>query len=78
MRPLHIRTIAVAAAVSATALVAAVSATPFAAGGPAAADAPGVDVEQLAQQYRSRYQLKLDEARGLVAEVPATERRSDI
>jgi hypothetical protein len=75
MRLSHIRrTIALAAAVSATALAAA---------GPAAAhtpvDDPGqydewiADVERVAEQYRSRYQLKLGEARGLLAEVPAAE-----
>jgi hypothetical protein len=67
MRPSHIRrTIALAAAVSATALAAA---------GPAAADTPVdgsrqygewiADVERPAEQHRSRYQLKLDEARSI-------------
>ena len=78
MRPLHIRrTIALAAAVSATA-----------AAGPAAADTPVdgpsqygewiADVGRPADQYRSRYQLKLGEARSFLAEVPATERGLDV
>jgi hypothetical protein len=80
MRPLHIRrTIALAAAVSATAVVAA---------GSAAADPPVdgpsqygewiADVGRPADQYRSRYQLKLGEARSFLAEVPATERGLDV
>jgi hypothetical protein len=79
MRLSHIRrTIALAAAVSATALAAA---------GPAAVRTPVdnpsqhgewiADVERPAEQYRSRYQLKLDEARSLLAEVPAAERGVD-
>ena len=72
MRLSHIRsTVALAAAVSATALAAA---------GAAAAHTPIddprqfgdwiADVERPAVQYRSRYQLKLDEARSLVARAP--------
>jgi hypothetical protein len=79
MRRSHIRrTIALAAAVSATTLAGA---------GPAAAHTPVddpcqfgewiADVERPAEQHRSRYQLKLDEARGLLAEVPAAERGVD-
>jgi hypothetical protein len=76
MRPLHTRrTIALAAAVSATALAAV---------GPAATDTPirqrgerVADVARPAEQYRGRYQLKLGEARGLLAAVPATARGLD-
>jgi hypothetical protein len=80
LRPLHIRrTIALAAAVSATAVAAA---------GPATADTPVdgpsqygewiADVGRPADQYRSRYQLKLGEARSFLGEVPATERGLDV
>jgi hypothetical protein len=80
MRPLHIRrTIALAAAVSATALAAA---GPAAAGTPIDDPSPHgewiADVERPAEQYRSRYQLKLGEARSLLAEVPATKRGTDV
>jgi hypothetical protein len=79
MRLSHIRrTIALAAAVAVTALAAA---------GAAAAQRPVddrshygewiADVERPAEQYRSRYQLKLGEARGLLAEAPAAERGVD-
>jgi hypothetical protein len=75
MRISHIRrTIVLAAAVSATALAA----------GPAAAHTPvdnpsqygewTADVERPAEQYRGRYQLKLDEASKLLAEAPTDER----
>jgi hypothetical protein len=69
MRPSHIRrTIALAAAVSATALAAADAATAH-----TPVDDPShygewiADVERPTEQYRSRYQLTLDEARGLLA-----------
>lgn len=71
MRPSHIRrTIALAAGVSATVL----------AGGLAVMHSPQVtgerssDVERVAEQYRGRYQLRLDEARDLLAKAPAAER----
>ena len=79
MRLSHIRrTIALAAAVAVTALASASA---------VAAHRPVHDpshygewiagVERPAEQYRSRYQLKLSEARGLLAEVPAAERGVD-
>ena len=69
MRQLHIR--------HTFALAAAVAAIPLAAAGPAAAEAPIddpgqygewiADVERPAEQLRGRYQLKLGEARDLLA-----------
>ncbi len=79
MRLSHIRrTVALAAAVAATVLAAA---------GAAAAHTPVddpsqygewiADVERPAEQYRSRYQLKLNEASSLLAVGPAAERGVD-
>jgi hypothetical protein len=73
MRLSHIRrTIALAAAVAVTALAAL---------GAAAAHRPAsesiAEVDRPAEQYRSRYQLKLGEARSLLAEVPTGARGVD-
>jgi hypothetical protein len=79
MRLLHIRrTIALATAVAATALAAgpAVAHTPI--DGPSRYGEWTADVERPAEQYRGRYQLKLDEARNLLAEAPPAERGIDV
>lgn len=74
MRPLHLPlTIALAVAVSATAL----AAVGLAAATPIDSGERSADVARVAEQYRSRYQLKLGEARGLLAAVPATARGLD-
>jgi hypothetical protein len=80
MRVLHVRHI--------IALAAAVSAAALANAGPAAAATPvddpsqhgewTADVQRPAEQYRSRYQLKLSEAGKLLTAVAVTERGSDV
>jgi hypothetical protein len=79
MRLSHIRrTIAFAAAVSVTALAAAVAGAPHRpVDNPSQYGEWSADVARPAAHYRSRYQLKLGEARSLLAEVPAAERGVD-
>ena len=78
MRISHIRRTIALAAVSVTALAAAGAGAAH-----RAVDDPSqhgewiADVERPAEQYRSRYQLKLGEARSLLAEVSAAERGVD-
>jgi hypothetical protein len=80
MRPLHIRrTIALAASPRPPP-----SSPPARAAADPPVDGPSqygewiADVGRPADQYRSRYQLKLGEARSFLAEVPATERGLDV
>jgi hypothetical protein len=80
MRLSHVRrTIALAAVVSGTALAVAGPA-----GAHTAINDPHeygewiADVERPAEHYRGRYQVKLGQARTLLAEVPVTERGVDV
>jgi hypothetical protein len=79
MRLSHIRrTIALAAAVAVTALAAAGAAAQYRpVDDPSHYGERAADVARAAEQYRSRYQLKLGEARALLAAVAAAERGVD-
>ena len=79
MRLSHIRrTIALAAAVSVTALAAVSAAAAHrAVADPSQHGEWSAEVERPVAQYRSRYQLKLGEARSLLADMPAAERGVD-
>jgi hypothetical protein len=79
MRVSHIRrTIVLAATVSATALAVGPAGAHTPVDGPSQYGDWTADVERPAGQYRGRYQLRLDEARSLLAEARVAERGIDV
>ena len=79
MRRSHIRrTLALGVAVSATALAAGGAVAPKPLDHPSQSGEGRTHVERLAEQYRGRYQLKLGEARKLLAAALPSEHGIDI